>query len=254
MINLASDLRADVGNDAFAGTVALALRVVATVIERGEDVFVPGAYEAADVLAKSQLSGPWIDPPVLLGWPPFFEPSEDEKKARVDRAMTASGGKPLITRRTAVHTVADLFPIEDANAEHEALEGVDQEATEQDAASTPDETDAPDATQSAATTEHAKDPTTALNGAQVSSLLEIVQQVATRMIPRDTGVRLITSSFPVSETQAEAVMGEVGRTFFAVAPAPGARPAPPPPAPSGDPEHPDDQGDDGDKSPPFAPK
>ncbi len=73
----------------------------------------------------------------------------------------------------------------------------------------------------------AKDPSAALNGAQVSSLLEIVNQVGSRQIPRETGIGLIVAAFPLSSDQAEALMGEVGATFFAALP--GEMPAPPPP-------------------------
>lgn len=62
--------------------------------------------------------------------------------------------------------------------------------------------------------EEAKDPTTALNGAQIASLKDIVKDVAARLIPRETGVQLIVSSFPLDEAQAEKLMGEVGKTFF----------------------------------------
>jgi phage-related protein (TIGR01555 family) len=62
--------------------------------------------------------------------------------------------------------------------------------------------------------EDAKDPTAALNGAQVKSLMEIVGNVAARGIPRETGVELITTSFPVDTAKAEKLMGPVGRTFF----------------------------------------
>lgn len=63
----------------------------------------------------------------------------------------------------------------------------------------------------------AKDPTTALNGAQVSSLLGIVQQVAARSIPRETGIALIVAAFPIDDAAAEKLMGPVGSTFFAQA-------------------------------------
>ncbi len=60
----------------------------------------------------------------------------------------------------------------------------------------------------------AVDPTTALNGAQVSSLMEIVTAVATRQIPRETGVALITAAFPIDTAAAERLMGPVGQSFF----------------------------------------
>jgi len=63
--------------------------------------------------------------------------------------------------------------------------------------------------------QNAVDPTTALNGAQVTSLREIVLDVAKRAIPRETGVAMIVAAFPLDEQQADAVMGPVGRTFFA---------------------------------------
>lgn len=66
--------------------------------------------------------------------------------------------------------------------------------------------------------EEAKDPTAALNGAQVQSLLSIVQQVAARQIPRDTGVQLITAAFPLDVAAADRILGPVGSTFFVEVP------------------------------------
>jgi phage-related protein (TIGR01555 family) len=79
----------------------------------------------------------------------------------------------------------------------------------------------------------AVDPTTALNGAQVSSLLEIIQAVASKSLPRETGVATIAASFPLSTEEADRLLGEVGRTFFLEAAPPVAPPAaaPPPGAP-----------------------
>jgi hypothetical protein len=75
----------------------------------------------------------------------------------------------------------------------------------------------------------AKSADTALNGAQVIALKDIVGDVAQKLIPRATGIGLILAAFPLSPAQAEAIMGEVGRTFFAEAPAAPARPGAPPP-------------------------
>lgn len=89
-----------------------------------------------------------------------------------------------------------------------------------------------DATTGAATPADpkAKDPSTALNGAQVASLLDIVEKVSNRAIPRASGVAMIAASFPLTPAEAEAVMGEVGKSFFAAPPAPppGRAGAPPP--------------------------
>ena len=61
----------------------------------------------------------------------------------------------------------------------------------------------------------AKDPATALNGAQVTALLEVVAAVAARRIPRETGVEALTAAFPLDREAAERLLGPTGRTFFA---------------------------------------
>lgn len=58
-----------------------------------------------------------------------------------------------------------------------------------------------------------KDPTASLNGAQVEAMKEIVLDVAQGLLPRDTGIQMIVASFPVSEEQAEKIMGSVGAGF-----------------------------------------
>lgn len=67
----------------------------------------------------------------------------------------------------------------------------------------------------------AKDPTTALNGAQISSLLDIVNAVAAEELPRESAIAMIVASFPISPEVAEEILGKVGKTFFA-------KPEPPP--------------------------
>jgi hypothetical protein len=69
-----------------------------------------------------------------------------------------------------------------------------------------------------------------LNGAQITSLLEIVGQVSRREIPRETGIAIITQAFPIDAAAAERLMGSVGVSFFA--PVEGAAPAPAAPAPA----------------------
>lgn len=56
-------------------------------------------------------------------------------------------------------------------------------------------------------------PATALNGAQVQALMEIVQAVAAGEIPRATGIALIVAAFPIDEATAEKIMGDVGKGF-----------------------------------------
>lgn len=70
----------------------------------------------------------------------------------------------------------------------------------------------------------AKDPTTALNGAQMMALLQIITNVAEGIIPRGSGVELIAAGYPFTTEQAEKIMGEVGTPAF--------EPAEPEPKPS----------------------
>jgi hypothetical protein len=51
---------------------------------------------------------------------------------------------------------------------------------------------------------------TLLNGAQVSSMVNIVTQVAAHELPRDAGLQIIQVAFGVSQQEAEEIMGEAG--------------------------------------------
>lgn len=55
---------------------------------------------------------------------------------------------------------------------------------------------------------------TALNGAQVQAAAAIVQQVAMRQLPRDSGVAQLVEFFNLPADKAERIMGDVGRGFF----------------------------------------
>lgn len=54
---------------------------------------------------------------------------------------------------------------------------------------------------------------TALNGAQVTSALEIVKAVAEEQLPRDSGVAMLIAFFNLAPEEAEKVMGTVGNGF-----------------------------------------
>lgn len=77
---------------------------------------------------------------------------------------------------------------------------------------------------------------TALNGAQVSSLLEIVQSVAERRLPRQSGINLIVASFPINASAADAIMGPTGATFFIQEPSGNQTQSPDPAQPDPNPE------------------
>lgn len=67
---------------------------------------------------------------------------------------------------------------------------------------------------------------TAMNGAQAMALIAIIASVAKREISRDAGVAAIAKAFNTTDQEADKLMGETGRTFFAVAAAPEPAPAP----------------------------
>lgn len=66
--------------------------------------------------------------------------------------------------------------------------------------------------------EVAVDPNTALNGAQVASMVDVVKAVASGELPRSAGVSILEVSFPITAGQADKIMGEVGRGFTQRAP------------------------------------
>jgi hypothetical protein len=54
---------------------------------------------------------------------------------------------------------------------------------------------------------------TALNGAQVTSLLEIIGQVAAEQLPRESALEIIVAAFGLDRATAEKMLGEVGLSF-----------------------------------------
>lgn len=74
----------------------------------------------------------------------------------------------------------------------------------------------PEATAPYAAEAGAEQPTpqeVSLNGAQVTSMVQIVSQVAAGLLPRESGVQMLLAAFPLTEAQAEKIMGDVGRGF-----------------------------------------
>jgi hypothetical protein len=55
---------------------------------------------------------------------------------------------------------------------------------------------------------------TALNGAQISSLLDLISKVAARQIPRDAALATIQRAFQVDASEAADMLGSAGSTFF----------------------------------------
>jgi len=172
------------------------------------------------------------DPTITLTWGEYFDPTPADVAAGVQAMTQASGGQAVVSRRAAVGYLATLLGTKDVDGE---LAAITQDEAGGHAATTemlgalsprdeaqPAETTA-EAQPVAADPEiaaEAKDPQAALNGAQVSSLLEIVSQVAAGAIPRATGVQILTAAFPLDEAAADKILGTVGAGFVPAAPAP----------------------------------
>jgi len=70
-------------------------------------------------------------------------------------------------------------------------------------------------------------PTVTLNGAQIASMVTVVQSVAAGTLPRDAAKAIIMLSFQVSDDVAEGVLGAAGKGFTLSAPPAAAGLAPP---------------------------
>jgi len=58
---------------------------------------------------------------VTLQWPPYFPPTWKDRQTAIQTTQSAINGQSVITRRTAIDSIASLFSIEDPHAELEAL-------------------------------------------------------------------------------------------------------------------------------------
>ncbi len=220
-----------------AASTGLGSGVADSQSEVRSDICDDDAFKLAATLRRD-LIRPFVD----LNWGPpktdyptiTLGVEESEDLEMLSRAIT-----PFIDRgmRVGVSAIRDKFGVEEPAEDEEVLKPVgggglppisaDIAAPDVSAPKDPKASDA-----------QAVDPRTALNGAQVTALLEIVQAVAAGSLPRSSGVQMIVASFPISLLDAEKLMGDVGKGF---------KPASPEPAPSAPPfaPHP--------KAPPLAP-
>ena len=100
-------------------------------------------------------------------------------------------------------TSARIEPEEDASPEEFSIYEKPSEETEPQETE-PQETEPQEALPVSAVT---------LNGAQVSSLLSIIEQVSLGALPRETALQIIVTSFNVEEAKADKLLGTVGRGF-----------------------------------------
>lgn len=114
--------------------------------------------------------------------------------ARVDRAQEIEGGDVSIIS-------GQWSPLSDVTVPIiESIEPV--EAVEQPEAAEPEQPEPVEEPQVSASE-------TALNGAQISSLLEMINQVTQGLLPLETAIQIIIAGFGFSDEQARAIMGDV---------------------------------------------
>ena len=230
MLDHADNLRVEYG-DALMRILSMMLRVLSSQAARAGGVML-ASYDAA-LPALDRLAGAdavtgarrWIGPALSLAWGDYFAPSAADKAAAIDTALKATGNKPVLTQRTALANVAAMFSVADVDAEAAEVEresGVDRSAVASTLASL---TEAPSADE---TTSAAEAPAavadTALNGAQVASLVDVVVKVASGELPRGAAKAIIKRAFAVDDAGAEAILDDAGAGFSV---------APKPPVPSG---------------------
>lgn len=121
MIALTSELRLDLGNDGYLVLINMLLRMTASIIERGEDLFVNGARAATKLMQAAQLGGPWQPFRMRIEWAPFFAPSATDIFQRVQATTTAVQGG-LISGSTGTTAMQAVFPVKDLETEREAIE------------------------------------------------------------------------------------------------------------------------------------
>lgn len=184
-----------------------------TVNTQGLPAFVAARFGAAQILSM----------PVSLEWdvtPPKDRNSEAQSLVTVASAVTQlTDALRLSARAPDVAQLCDQFSVPllaDINMDGKR----DTLALPADAGSTA-ETSAP------AVTGEQSAQDSALNGAQIASLLEVVQAVAQGLIPRDAALAIIKRAFLVNEQTADELLGSVGQGFVpsSSTPAPAAPPA-----------------------------
>ena len=146
MISLAADLRRDLGTDGILGIINIAMRVCATKVGMGDDVWIPGVKKAVAMMNDAQLAGAWLDFPLEIQWPKYFAPSVQDVGFAVQAAAAARDSK-LVGKVAATRFVSEYFSVTDVGAEVEQVDADSADAqksamaTAASMGSTPDDTD-----------------------------------------------------------------------------------------------------------------
>lgn len=168
----------------------------------------PGLAKLCAALLNSKGS-PCAAEGLTISWPPLWEPTA--KEAAEIYSTTAQADCALLDR--------DVITPEQAKSRFKP-EGYSQQidvSTDDADEGSDDVTDPADllGTSEGGTTPDGGTPVqaTAMNGAQVSSLVEVVQATAKKELPRDSAIEIIMLAFQVDRAKAEALIGSAGLSF-----------------------------------------
>lgn len=223
MLATADDLRVEYG-DTMLAILDQLLRLCAMTQGRIELASLEGAREALDALFAPRSDGSlaWLPAPLSLKWGEFFEPSWSEMSSAIDVARKANGDQPVMTLEESRALLAPLLGLEgDASGvATEQRQWVD--ATARALGNAP-----PEATTSTASAGADTVAGTPFNGAQVSSLVEILGAVGRREMPIETAVEVIRAAFPsVSEDRVRRMVAPYSNAATAPRPAQPETPTP----------------------------
>jgi phage-related protein (TIGR01555 family) len=146
---------------------------------------------------------------LTLRWPPLWSPSAKEQSeifAATSAADVALVDRGIIAPEEAASRFGEDGYSQDIQVDPELRESEPVAAGEVDP-----NAPAVDPATGAPSSEDVQK--SALNGAQVSSLLEIVQATARKELPRDSAVKIIELAFQVSAEEAGAILGSAGAGF-----------------------------------------
>jgi hypothetical protein len=156
---------------------------------------------------------------IELEWGDYFPPTSDDKQKTLTTLAQSTPGKSIVSQRTAVETAAATLN-KDATEEWQRVTDEQQRMRLDipDAGGGDFIEDTPEPVPPGGKTTPAPPPLeepadiqkTALNGAQVASLVEVVVQVAKGELPRASGVEILAVSLNISREEAEQIIGTAG--------------------------------------------
>lgn len=154
-----------------------------------------------------------IDPALTFDWVELGD-EDEEKKATTQRIEAERDAIYLDRGVVSGDEVREKLAADEQSGYSIVTDGISEAPGEIGGEGLPgvDLTPSNDPTSSVDTGEE-KAADTSLNGAQVTSMVDIVSQVAQGTIPRESGIAILTVAFPIDRAKAEEIIGTAGNGF-----------------------------------------